>query len=154
MDESQPPLNLASQNYPDCNLSLTRKGYCGTMAIVGLIAMLLVGAYTTAYLWDNGVHPRTRGSMRYQRRKANRLGVGFNDVSVRTRNDRYPIPESRHGSHIKTLNRTVSLTLLLVVGVLAIVIAGLLLAYAPDFGWPLALVLLFSAGWLVYRREA
>lgn len=92
--------------------------------------------------------------MRYQRRKANRLGVGFNDVSVRTRNDCHPIPEPRHRSHVETLNRSVSLTLLLIVGVPAIVIAGMLLAYAPDFGWPLALVLLFSAGWLVYHRKA
>jgi hypothetical protein len=154
VDESQPPLNPDFQNDQECNPSLTREGYCGTMAIVGLIAVLLVGAYTTAYLWDHGVHPRTRGSMRYQRRKANRMGVGFNDVSVSTRNDRYPIPEPRHRSHIETLNRTVSLTLLLIVGFPAIVIAGLLLAYAPDFGWPLALVLLLSAGWIIYRRKA
>lgn len=124
------------------------------MAILGLIAVLLVGAYTTAYLWDHGVHPRSRGSMRYQRRKANRLGVWFNDVSVNTRNGRHPIPEPRHRTHIETLNRNVSFTLLLIVGVPVIVIAGLLLAYAPDFGWPLALVLLFSTGWLLYRRKA
>ncbi|WP_140419332.1 hypothetical protein [Sphingobium sp. Z007] len=123
------------------------------MAIIGLIAVLLVGAYTTAYLWDHGLHPRTRGSMRYQRRKANHRGVGFNDVSVNARNDRHPIPKPRHGTHLETLNRGVSLTLLLIVGVPAVVIAGLLMLYTPEFGWPLALVIFFSTGWLIYLRK-
>jgi uncharacterized protein involved in cysteine biosynthesis len=82
------------------------------------------------------------------------MGVDADQVDVRPRNGNKPIPNPRHGSHVEGVNRILASTLLMLVGLPAIVIAVLLVKYVPDIGWTLALVLLGATGWLIYRRKA
>jgi len=55
------------------------------MVVVIMVACLILSFLLSASARDGGVAPRNRGSMRYQQRKANRLGVGFDQVIVNPR---------------------------------------------------------------------
>lgn len=124
------------------------------MAIVALILLGIFWMYVTAYHWDRGENLRSRGSLRYQRRKARRLGVNADQVAVEPRNAGAQIPEPRHHTHVEGVNRLLASTLLWLVGVPVIAISITMVAYGVDGGWPLAILILASAAWLIYRRQA
>jgi hypothetical protein len=60
----------------------------GTMHIIVLIICVILWLVIQAHLAKEGIEPRSRGSLRYQRRKARKLGVDVNDVVVRPRGSR------------------------------------------------------------------
>ncbi|WP_395444493.1 hypothetical protein [Caulobacter sp. UC70_42] len=53
------------------------------MAIVVMILAVIAWLFVQAALADAGQGPRSRGSLRYQRRKAAKLGLDPADVEVR-----------------------------------------------------------------------
>jgi len=53
--------------------------------IIILIACVIAWAVIQKSLLDSGVPPRSRSSLRYQRRKARKLGVNAEDLEINSR---------------------------------------------------------------------
>lgn len=82
------------------------------MVIVVLIVAVIVWLFVHAAMADAGMSPRTRGSLRYQRRKARRLGLDPSDVHVNSRTPDFTPPEPIGNSHVGDLAWSLGMTVL------------------------------------------
>jgi len=120
------------------------------MPIVIMVICVIVWLFIQAAMQDQGVQPRSRGSLRYQRRKARRLGLDPEDVPISPRSGAAPPPEPER-SHVGDLAHGLlwglGLVVLMIVG--GFVIMGLGLPGDLFWAWTLALIVV---GFLVRRR--
>ncbi|ETI65719.1 MAG: hypothetical protein COA80_05985 [Leeuwenhoekiella sp.] len=101
---------------------------------------------------DQGVAPRSRGSLRYQRRKARRMGVDPHDVPINPRAGSWQPPEPIGESPVSDLAYSLSMTALLVV----LMICGgfVMMASGIDGVWFWAWVLFLLVGqWILWNRR-
>jgi hypothetical protein len=101
---------------------------------------------------DQGVAPRSRGSLRYQRRKPRRMGVDPHDVPINPRTGSWQPPEPIGESHVSDLAYSLSMTALLVV----LMICGgfVMMASGIDGVWFWAWVLFLLVGqWILWNRR-
>lgn len=75
------------------------------MPIIVIVGALIAWAFIAAHNRDNGIAPRSRGSLRYQRRKARRFGIDAADVEISPRGPSYDDPDTITGSHVGDLKR-------------------------------------------------
>jgi len=114
------------------------------MAIVVIIVCVIAYMFIQASLMDSGETPRSRGSLRYQRRKARRLGVDAENVHIDPRGSSWEPPQSRGDSHVGDLARGLSwglgFIILLIGGGFVMMASGL----NGDWFWGWALFLLIG----------
>lgn len=105
------------------------------MAIVVMILAVIAWLFVQAALADAGQAPRSRGSLRYQRRKAAKLGLDPVDVHVRPRGgDPHPIEPVRR-SVVGDLAFGLGFGLLAIVLMFGGAFALMAMRFPPDSVW-------------------
>ena len=115
-----------------------------------MVACAILWLFIQASLADQGVPPRSRGSLRYQRRKARKLGLRFDQVEVRPRIPTGWKPSEPIGdSHVGDLTWTFRL---MIGGFLAFIVGAVLLA-PIDVSWSIVWLCAVMIGMLVLQRR-
>lgn len=89
------------------------------MVIVVIIICVIAWLFIQAAMADQGLSPRTRGSLRYQRRKAAKLGLDPSDVTVSARQTLVPTASPDPPSHVRALGMSLLISLLALVALAA-----------------------------------
>lgn len=122
------------------------------MYVVIILALIILWAFIQSSLNDQGVPPRTRGSLRYQRRKVRKLGVAPDDVEITPKPVDWEPPEPIGTSHTSDLayglgGGCLSIAVM-AVGVVVILASG----WSGDLILPWMLLVLVGTAFAHYRR--
>lgn len=122
------------------------------MHIVIIIVCVILWAVVQASLKDKGVPPRTRGSLRYQRRKARKMGAAPEDVEIAPRPADWepsdPIGTSHASDIAYGLGGGCLSIAVMAVGVVVIFASG----WSGDFILPWMLLVVVGTAIAHYRR--
>ena len=105
------------------------------MAIVVMILAVIAWLFVQAALADAGQAPRSRGSLRYQRRKAAKLGLDPADVEVRPRGADLPPIEPGGRSVVGDLAFGLGFGLLAIVLMFGGAFVLMAMKFPPDAVW-------------------
>jgi hypothetical protein len=120
------------------------------MAIVVMIICVIMWAFIHAHMQDQGVAPRSRGSLRYQRHKARKLNVDPADLRIRSREQPWVKRSTITGSHVGDLKRGLAGGCLLIFTMAAWVIFWFgNRSWIGDAWFWIGLVAIWLLGWLI-----
>lgn len=123
------------------------------MAIVVIIGCVILWAFIQASLNDQGIAPRSRGSLRYQRRKARKMGVDLDQVSINPRVPSGWQPTEPVGeSHVSDLAWGLSTGLLAIVIMFVGAFVIMFSSIAADWVWAWFLFVI-GASWVAQERR-
>lgn len=122
------------------------------MTIIVIVGCVVLWLFVQASLADAGTPPRSRGSLRYQRRKARKVGVQPDAVGINPRvssgwEPRLPVGESHVADLAWSLSASLIGIIILFAGIVVIAIKGW-----GDLFFPWCGIMIFVL-WLAQQRR-